>query len=90
MDKEDKMATTLRDNYDFYLSQKKEIEKKYANKFILISKKSIVGAYLTQDEAISKGQEVSTPGEYLVKLIVPGFDQPIRYNHWVSVVGAQN
>ena len=62
--------TSLRKDFDFYLSHKKELMKDYYGKFIVIRKEKVLGGYNTEDDAIrdmqKKGYQL---GDFIVQIV---------------------
>ena len=72
------------DDYKWFTSNQKELFKKYPNKFLIISKKEIVGSFDSFDEAMEKALEAKKAGEFIIQQCVKNFEPIQYYNRAVS------
>ena len=57
----------LKQNFEYYQKNHKEIAKKYLNKFIVIKNQEIIGAYDTFEEAVSESSKEHELGTFIVQ-----------------------
>lgn len=57
----------LKKNFDFYLTNHKEIIKKYLNKFIIIKDEKIVDSYDTFEDAVSEASKKYELGTFIIQ-----------------------
>ena len=53
-------------NYDFFLNNKKELCKKYLNKFLIIKDEEVFGAYETFEDALDAAKNIEA-GTYIIQ-----------------------
>ncbi len=59
----------VKKNYKFYLDNKKEIDKKYKNKHIIIKDEKVIGAYETLEAAINDAKNIEA-GTYIIQFCI--------------------
>lgn len=60
---------TLKNEFDFYLKNRKSFVSKYNGKYIVIKGEEVVGVYDTKFEAYEQGQKVHPLGTFLIQLV---------------------
>lgn len=60
------MESSQDKNYEYYISNKKELCKKYLNKYLIIKDESVVGAYETFEEALKEAKNIEA-GTYIIQ-----------------------
>ena len=63
---------SLREEFEYYKANQAELVKKHNGKFIVITNKSVVGVYDTEEEAYKDSVEKYKPGEFLIQKVSPG------------------
>lgn len=53
-------------NYNYYIANQGELNKKYRNKFIIIKDEKVYGAYKNLQEAIQSAKEIEA-GTYIIQ-----------------------
>lgn len=66
----------IKKNYQFYLDNKDELNKKYKNKYIIIKDEVVIGTYETLEEAIKDAKEIEA-GTYIIQQCVVKDDTQI-------------
>ena len=75
------MATSLTDDFEFYLAHQDEIVEKYDGKFIVIKDGEVLGAYDDELTAIAETQKTHKLGTFLVQRVSPGTDDYTQTFH---------
>lgn len=60
------MESTQDKNYDYFKSNKKELCKKYLNKYLIIKDENVYGAYETFEEALKEAKNIEA-GTYIIQ-----------------------
>lgn len=60
------MESSQDKNYEYYISNKKELCKKYLNKYLIIKDESVVGAYETFEDALKEAKNIEA-GTYIIQ-----------------------
>lgn len=71
-------------NYNYYLSNQKELNKKYKNKYVIIKDEEIFGVYDNLQEAIKYAKEIEA-GTYIIQQCIDKkdtqtFHTRVRFN----------
>lgn len=56
----------IKKNYQYYLDNQSDLNKKYKNKYIIIKDEKVFGIYETLEEAIIKAKELEA-GTYIIQ-----------------------
>lgn len=78
------MEKDIDKNYNYYLANQEEIDKKYKNKYIIIENEKIFGSYNTLPDAI-QAAKVLKAGTYIIQQCVrknntQTFHTRVRFN----------
>ncbi|MBO4293410.1 MAG: hypothetical protein J5881_03370 [Clostridia bacterium] len=60
------MESSQDKNYEYYILNKKELCKKYLNRYLIIKDESVVGAYETFEEALKEAKNIEA-GTYIIQ-----------------------
>lgn len=71
-------------NYNYYVANQKELDKKYKNKYIIIQEEKVVGSYKTLQEAIQEAKKLEA-GTYIIQQCIKKdntqiFHTRVRFN----------
>ncbi len=65
--------------YEFYICNKKELLKKYLNKYIVIKDNDIIGIYKEFDKAMNEALKKYKIGNFMVKQVL--IEEPVIIVH---------
>ena len=63
-------------NYNYYVANQEELNKKYKNKFIIITEESVLGSYKTLQDAIKEAKHLEA-GTYIIQQCVSKKDTQV-------------
>lgn len=66
------MDSSLKDEFEFYKNNQKQLVKKYQDRYIVIVGNEVVGDYKTQEEAVIETVKTHALGTFLVQLVGSG------------------
>lgn len=66
------MNTSLKNEFQYYLDNQKELVKKYAGKVLVIKGQKVIGAFDSEVEAIKETAKTHSLGTFLVQKCEPG------------------
>lgn len=66
------MASPLKPEFDYYLTNQVELVKQYNGKFVAIKNKKVIGVYEDQATAIAETGKTEELGTFLVQKVTPG------------------
>jgi len=78
------MAAVLEKEYKYYMNNKKDILKKYRDKFIVIVGENIVGGYDSRGDALYFASQKYPVGEFFVHRVIDG-DEVQKFHSRVYV-----
>lgn len=62
----------LRDEFQYYLDNQRQLVKEYNNKFIVIKDKAVIGSYDKEDIALFETQKTHELGTFLIQKCTDG------------------
>jgi hypothetical protein len=72
---------TLNREFDYYITNQKELVKKYKNKFLIIKEQSVIGDYDSFDDALNAAIKKFEVGTFLIQHCTPGEDSYTQIFH---------
>lgn len=75
------MSGSLEKEFNYYLSNQNELVKQYNGKFIVIKDQKIIGAYVSEIEAIETTSQKHELGTFLVQKCEPGTESYSQTYH---------
>ena len=66
------MSSPLKPEFDYYRQHQAELVRQYNGKFIVIKNRSVLGAYDSQQRAVSETRKQHELGTFLVQKVEPG------------------
>jgi hypothetical protein len=80
------MGADLKKEFEYYLSHQDELVKLYNGKFIVIKDCKVIGAYVSELEAVNKTAEQYELGTFIVQKCEPGTESYSQTYHSRVVV----
>jgi hypothetical protein len=74
----------LKQEYEYYLAHKEELDRQYSGKAIVIKDNAIVGVYASRIEAVQKTQDTHKLGTFLVQICGPEGETPLVFHSRVA------
>ena len=74
----------LKQEHEYYLANKAEIDSQYPGKAIVIKNNTVIGIYSSRIEAVEKTQREHEPGTFLVQICGPEGDTPLVFHSRVA------
>lgn len=71
----------LEKEFQYYLDHQSELVKQYDGKFLIIKDQAVIGAYDTEEDAVTEGQNRFELGTFLVQLCEPGENSYTQHFH---------
>lgn len=75
------MSKALRQEFDYYIANQKELVEKYRGRVIVIKGKQVVGVYRNEVEAVTESERKFELGTFLVQKCEPGEDNYTQTFH---------
>lgn len=74
----------LKQEYEYYLAHKADIDRQYSGKAVVIKGGSVIGAYSSRVEAVKEAQRTHEPGTFLVQICGPEGETPLVFHSRVA------
>jgi hypothetical protein len=75
---------TLKEEYEYYLAHKEELDCQYSGKAVVIKGNAVIGVYSSRVEAFQKTQSEHEPGTFLIQICGPEGEKPLVFHSRVA------